>query len=417
MMDVKQVHWFDHVSQPLRRSSASVLGPRYSKDLDAGVDWFSPSAQSRSTLLRWVKTDGGVLVAALACGWVVYAPLEHWSLLDTIYFMVVSATTVGYGDFVPKTTAAKLFTAATCLISITTVIAALTPLVKYLLKVQRRALRRVADHLEDWFGSVQEWCSRHQPMEDSAVQRTMRSVRKASVQLISVLDPRVDSIKKTNATVSYPREYADAMLGPITLALGGIVVGVCVNGYSLVDATYWSTITMTTIGYGDFTPQSWYGKAVAIVFLPLAVTALADAICEVSRISVCRQIRETEFNLHLDQLLLDHQASAGSADATVSEGQFVVSVLARAQLVDTATLNAIRLQYAHIVRQDFESPSDAKLLTPQVVFRELVAQGRVRFRPDEAGYARWRYMWGQRVAARLADQEAELIESTGVCSA
>jgi len=39
-----------------------------------------------------------------------YTFLEGWSYLDALYFSVITATTVGYGDFVPITSAGKIFT-------------------------------------------------------------------------------------------------------------------------------------------------------------------------------------------------------------------------------------------------------------------------------------------------------------------
>ena len=41
---------------------------------------------------------------------VVYHYLEGWSYIDSLYFSVVTLTTVGYGDFTPQTDAGKLFT-------------------------------------------------------------------------------------------------------------------------------------------------------------------------------------------------------------------------------------------------------------------------------------------------------------------
>lgn len=57
---------------------------------------------SRSILL-WAA-------GALLMGMLVYHWLEGWSLFDALYFSVITLATVGYGDLVPTTPIAKLFT-------------------------------------------------------------------------------------------------------------------------------------------------------------------------------------------------------------------------------------------------------------------------------------------------------------------
>jgi voltage-gated potassium channel len=46
----------------------------------------------------------------LGVGVVFYTNAEHWSLVNAIYFCVVTLGTVGYGDITPTTAAGKLFT-------------------------------------------------------------------------------------------------------------------------------------------------------------------------------------------------------------------------------------------------------------------------------------------------------------------
>ena len=49
-------------------------------------------------------------VALLLIGTVFYVRAEGWSVLDALYFCVVTLATVGYGDFAPRTSVGKAFT-------------------------------------------------------------------------------------------------------------------------------------------------------------------------------------------------------------------------------------------------------------------------------------------------------------------
>jgi hypothetical protein len=62
--------------------------------------WRDPQLQVLSALV----------VATLTVGCLTYMLLEGWSLLDAVYFSVVTLATVGYGDLSPKTVFGKLFT-------------------------------------------------------------------------------------------------------------------------------------------------------------------------------------------------------------------------------------------------------------------------------------------------------------------
>jgi voltage-gated potassium channel Kch len=51
-----------------------------------------------------------VVILVLLVGTVFYHFNEGWSWLDSLYFSVITLTTVGYGDFSPKTDFGKVFT-------------------------------------------------------------------------------------------------------------------------------------------------------------------------------------------------------------------------------------------------------------------------------------------------------------------
>ena len=46
----------------------------------------------------------------LVIGTVAYHYIEGWTWLDSLYFSVITLTTIGYGDFSPQTPLGKLFT-------------------------------------------------------------------------------------------------------------------------------------------------------------------------------------------------------------------------------------------------------------------------------------------------------------------
>lgn len=50
------------------------------------------------------------VLGMLAVGTWFYAKFEGWSALDSLYYCVITLTTVGYGDFTPVTPGGKIFT-------------------------------------------------------------------------------------------------------------------------------------------------------------------------------------------------------------------------------------------------------------------------------------------------------------------
>lgn len=62
------------------------------------------------------------VIILLLSGTIFYAQVEHWRVLDSLYFSVTTLTTIGFGDFSPKTDIGKIFTIVYIFIGIGTLL-------------------------------------------------------------------------------------------------------------------------------------------------------------------------------------------------------------------------------------------------------------------------------------------------------
>jgi voltage-gated potassium channel len=70
-------------------------------------------------------------VLTIAVGSVAYMKIEGWTLLDAVYFCVVTLATVGYGDLHPTTPLGRAFTILYIIVGVGIIAAFITGLAKH----------------------------------------------------------------------------------------------------------------------------------------------------------------------------------------------------------------------------------------------------------------------------------------------
>ncbi len=86
-------------------------------------------------------------ISLLLVGMFLFHWLEGWSYLDSFYFSAISATTVGYGDFSPKTPAGKLLAVFYIFCGIGLLVALISRFAEALIQSEREHQARLHSHL------------------------------------------------------------------------------------------------------------------------------------------------------------------------------------------------------------------------------------------------------------------------------
>ncbi len=93
-----------------------------------------------------------------------------------------------------------------------------------------------------------------------------------------------------NIAQAIPAAFRNPNVKALMVLAGGIVtfsalVYMLLEGWSFLDAVYFCVVSMSTVGYGDFSPHTALGKIFTIFYLligigifVLTVTAIAEAI-------------------------------------------------------------------------------------------------------------------------------------------
>ena len=71
-------------------------------------------------------------------------------------------------------------------------------------------------------------------------------------------------------------EFRGLFWSVVTILLSGTWFYHAVEGWSWLDAFYFSVITLTTVGYGDFSPQTAVGKIFTVVYIVLGLGVLSS---------------------------------------------------------------------------------------------------------------------------------------------
>jgi voltage-gated potassium channel Kch len=94
----------------------------------------------------------------------------------------------------------------------------------------------------------------------------------------------MDMVKLLHAvmiSIKYDIEFRILLFLLLTLLVGATLFYSSVEGWSIIDALYFSVMTMSTIGYGDLVPTTTWSKLFTIIFSILSIGFFAAVIANI----------------------------------------------------------------------------------------------------------------------------------------
>jgi potassium channel subfamily K len=204
---------------------------------------FQREAEGMSTILKAIIAVGVYLLVGLLSFSLLETELEGIATsatVDALYFAVVTMTTVGYGDLVPKTVGAKLFTCAFVFAGFGLVGVLLSSAANYLVEKQEKIL-----------------------VQKIYLKYMHREHRKAVV------------IENDDVVAAHWKMLIAGVAVFVHFAAGMFAL-VWWEGMSFIDGFYLVCVTVTTLGYGDRSFRTQAGRIFAVVWILSSTVCVAQ---------------------------------------------------------------------------------------------------------------------------------------------
>lgn len=201
-----------------------------------------------------------VLVCYVLTGIGFYSIVAEWPIIDSVYFTIVTVTTVGYGDLVPQTHPQLVFTIFFMLLGVGFVGGMLGVLINVVLDREEALVNKMHDRMLNY---SQESDTPHNNCEDWNRRQYEHLRRHLVFSVFNVL----------------------------------LVVGIGSSFFCVFEdmpwsaAVYFATATVTTVGYGDVVCTKLETKLFVVVYMIVGTLSVARAMGDIAAFPI--QIRRT----------------------------------------------------------------------------------------------------------------------------
>ncbi len=100
---------------------------------------------------------------------------------------------------------------------------------------------------------------------------------------------KFNSLSVEEAKVIRNRFIAISIATVVTLIIG-VVMMRYLEGLQTIDALYFSVVSLTTVGYGDFTPETTGGKIFVMAYLLVGIAIVASLLNNILQNAMAKRV-------------------------------------------------------------------------------------------------------------------------------
>ena len=264
--------------------------------------------------------------------------------IDTMYFVFITILTIGYGDVFPVTDAGKSYVIVFILVGACLGSVILGYVAEWVLATQERVLEALARRRARVMSAdVEKIRERLSDASRRSVARAERGERDIALRRT---DDAMDEPTETESPDSTDSSSNVPVLKALFVVLFFTTVGalgmMAIEKVSFTTAFYWAVVTVTTVGYGDVTPKTDFGKLFTCVFATLAVGTVGWAISTIAELYIKASL-VNDANEKLDQCRVtpEYLAEVGGKKGYVTRLDFFKATLVSLGKVTDADIEMV----------------------------------------------------------------------------
>lgn len=270
-----------------------------------------------------------VIATYLGVGVIAYSLVfEKFTVLDSLYFSVVTLCTVGYGDLQPTNEMSRVFTCIYAIGGSALLGIVLGVVGSNLIDAEVRAATRARD------------------MKQYQVLSVFKENQDVATDENKVVEEKDEESSEEGKTwfLSHGQRY---YLLPAAFVLSILAFVLSrESGWSFIDTIYFCVTTATTTGFGDFLPPTPVARFLAIFLIPLAVFIMAGWVAMSANAIIER--RQATFRKSFqskDLTIRDFEIMDTNRDGKIDRAEFLEFMLLAMVKVDQRILDELRSQF------------------------------------------------------------------------